>query len=190
MLLPISESKSTDTAAFTSAGSAYNLSRILESLKHSQLLQVGGILTSTEQTGQQWDFPNSWPPIVFMIQQGLHKASKQSFQTNISKTFAAEMARNISDLWLSTSYAGYANTGYMFEKYNGMVYGEGGDGGEYIPQVGFGWTNGVALALLNETYSILPPTQDAVPNDIKGLSSGSKECCAVLYQSLLRHVYG
>ena len=35
----------------------------------------------------------------------------------------------------------------MFEKYNAFQNGSGG-GGEYTPQVGFGWTNGVALVLL------------------------------------------
>jgi len=36
----------------------------------------------------------------------------------------------------------------MFEKYNAFQHGSGGGGGEYTPQVGFGWTNGVALVLL------------------------------------------
>jgi len=163
------------TAAFASSEAAYNLSGILESLQHSQLLQVGGILTSTEQTGQQWDFPNSWPPLVFMVQQGLQKASKQSFQTSLSRDLAAKIALNISSLWLSTNYAGYVKTGYMFEKYNGMVYGGGGGGGEYIPQVGFGWTNGVALALLNETYDVLPPIPSTPnsPSDVARLSTGA-----------------
>jgi len=158
---------------------AYNLSAILVSLQSSQLLQIGGLLTSTEQTGQQWDFPNSWPPLVFMIQQGLLKTSLQSLQdfpTQSSQNLAADMARNISDLWLATNYAGYSNTSYMFEKYDAMIYGGGGGGGEYTPQVGFGWTNGVALALLNQTYSAIPPppiAPNAAPNDDAGLSLGA-----------------
>ena len=36
----------------------------------------------------------------------------------------------------------------MFEKYSVLRAGVGGDGGEYAPQVGFGWSNGVALCLL------------------------------------------
>lgn len=31
--------------------------------------------------------------------------------------------------------------------------GVGGGGGEYVPQMGFGWTNGVALYLLKSTTS-------------------------------------
>lgn len=29
----------------------------------------------------------------------------------------------------------------------------GGGGGEYVPQIGFGWTNGVALVLLQQLYT-------------------------------------
>ena len=36
----------------------------------------------------------------------------------------------------------------MFEKYNVSSEGNTGRGGEYKPQVGFGWTNGVILDLL------------------------------------------
>ena len=36
----------------------------------------------------------------------------------------------------------------MHEKYNALVPGAVGGGGEYAPQVGFGWSNGVLLELL------------------------------------------
>ena len=38
---------------------------------------------------------------------------------------------------------------HRYEKYNATDPGHGGAGGEYVPQKGFGWTNGVALELLN-----------------------------------------
>jgi alpha,alpha-trehalase len=37
----------------------------------------------------------------------------------------------------------------MHEKYNAFVPGERGSGGEYLPETGFGWTNGVALDFLD-----------------------------------------
>lgn len=46
----------------------------------------------------------------------------------------------------------YSNTGYMYEKYNAYEVGVGGGGGEYKPQIGFGWSNGVALVLLRDAY--------------------------------------
>ena len=38
----------------------------------------------------------------------------------------------------------------MHEKYDAGNPGERGGGGEYTPQVGFGWTNGVVLWLLEQ----------------------------------------
>lgn len=36
----------------------------------------------------------------------------------------------------------------MYEKYDATKPGARGEGGEYTPQVGFGWTNGAVLHLL------------------------------------------
>jgi alpha,alpha-trehalase len=41
----------------------------------------------------------------------------------------------------------YARTGKLLEKYNVVTLMPGG-GGEYALQDGFGWTNGVTIALL------------------------------------------
>jgi hypothetical protein len=54
----------------------------------------------------------------------------------------------------------------MYEKYNAYEVGVGGGGGEYTPQIGFGWSNGVALVLLNSTASI-------VDDDATDTSNGS-----------------
>lgn len=40
----------------------------------------------------------------------------------------------------------------MYEKYDAFVVGKGGGGGEYVPQIGFGWSNGVALVLIDSTF--------------------------------------
>ncbi|KAJ1405834.1 hypothetical protein B484DRAFT_436853, partial [Ochromonadaceae sp. CCMP2298] len=58
---------------------------------------------------------------------------------------------DLSDLWLKQCYTAYNLTGYMYEKYNAYEVGVGGGGGEYVPQVGFGWSNAVALLLLKQT---------------------------------------
>lgn len=38
----------------------------------------------------------------------------------------------------------------MYEKYDALAFGHGGGGGEYVPQVGFGWSNAVALVLIDQ----------------------------------------
>lgn len=48
----------------------------------------------------------------------------------------------------------------MYEKYNAFEVGVGGGGGEYKPQIGFGWSNAVALILLNEKYPPIPTADD------------------------------
>jgi neutral trehalase len=40
---------------------------IVESFLNSGLLQVGGVLTTTFESGQQWDSPNAWPPLQVVI---------------------------------------------------------------------------------------------------------------------------
>jgi alpha,alpha-trehalase len=65
------------------------------------------------------------------------------------------IARRLATQWLQSNYLGWLNSGgYMFEKYSATLPGARGEGGEYNPQVGFGWTNGVVLHLLN-TYPYL-----------------------------------
>lgn len=56
---------------------------------------------------------------------------------------------DLTNAWLETCYMAYSNTGFMYEKYNALEKGVGGGGGEYEPQLGFGWSNGAVLMLLN-----------------------------------------
>ncbi len=61
----------------------------------------------------------------------------------------------------------YDATDFMYEKYNAFEVGVGGGGGEYVPQIGFGWSNAVALMLLNDLYPAVVPA----PTDDNGSSS-------------------
>ena len=57
-------------------------------------------------------------------------------------------ARDASQKWVNLNKAVYERTGRLMEKYNVMdIHLEAG-GGEYPSQDGFGWTNGVLLALM------------------------------------------
>ena len=61
---------------------------------------------------------------------------------------AAELATR----WLRSNMLGWNQSHAMHEKYDATRPGQRGGGGEYTPQVGFGWTNGVVLWLL-ERYA-------------------------------------
>ena len=59
------------------------------------------------------------------------------------------LAKELARRWLDSNLLGWARTGQMHEKYDATAPGERGGGGEYTPQIGFGWTNGVVLWLLS-----------------------------------------
>lgn len=99
----------------------------------------GGTPTSMNYTGEQWDFPNAWPPLQSFLILGLQ-------QTKVKE--AVDLAETLADRWLRSNYLGYDEYGKMFEKYNAIHPGEGGGGGEYNVQEGFGWTNGIVFELL------------------------------------------
>ena len=46
----------------------------------------------------------------------------------------------------------------MYEKYGAFTPGLYGGGGEYAPQAGFGWTNGVALELIEARHGSASPS--------------------------------
>lgn len=111
-------------------------------LKASGLLQVGGVQTTAVETVQQWDGINVWAPLVHMVVDGLE---------GVGSAEASDLARGLAKAWLESNYLGWAASGQMHEKYHGKIPGARGEGGEYLPQVGFGWTNGVVLHFL-KTY--------------------------------------
>eukprot|EP00041_Stephanoeca_diplocostata_P020089 m.442002 g.442002 ORF g.442002 m.442002 type:complete len:79 (+) comp21471_c0_seq8:348-584(+) len=53
--------------------------------------------------------------------------------------------------FVTSAYTGFAVSpeAFMFEKYSCLQAGGSGGGGEYVPQNGFGWTNGAALEFLS-----------------------------------------
>ncbi|XP_028415188.1 trehalase-like [Dendronephthya gigantea] len=113
---------------------------VFQSMKRAKVLDFpGGFPTSLNLSGQQWDYPNAWPPLQHMLIIGLANCSSMVLQNE---------AKKLAQSWVLGNWKGYERTKYMFEKYNVTSQGNTGRGGEYKPQVGFGWTNGVILDLL------------------------------------------
>ncbi|KAF2897943.1 hypothetical protein ILUMI_08231 [Ignelater luminosus] len=104
---------------------------------------VGGIPTSLEQTGEQWDFPDAWPPLQDIVVEGL---------ANSGNPEAKEIAKSLAKKWVNGNILGYIQTGDMYEKYDALNPGQRGGGGEYIVQTGFGWSNGVALKFIYDYF--------------------------------------
>jgi alpha,alpha-trehalase len=98
-------------------------------------LQPGGFVTTRVRSGQQWDAPNGWPPLEWMAMEGARRYGR------------ADLADTARARWLALNRKTWAATGRMVEKYDVMDITRPAGGGEYPTQDGFGWTNGVALAL-------------------------------------------
>jgi len=101
------------------------------------LVSAAGLLTTTVSSGEQWDAPNCWPPLQAIAVDGLKR---------LGDAEADALAANIAEAYVSTAHAAFETSGAMHEKY--AADGGGGGGGEYASQVGFGWSNGVALEFL------------------------------------------
>ena len=100
-----------------------------------KFLHKGGLPTTLIQSGQQWDFPNGWAPLQWIAVKGLHHYGHQ------------ELALEIAQRWCHLNEKVFQNTGKMMEKYNVVDLTLEAGGGEYDVQEGFGWTNGVYLAM-------------------------------------------
>lgn len=128
--------------------------RLLAYLTSSGALHFpGGVPASLQQTGEQWDFPNAWPPLQSVLIGALRASGNKS---------AHEEAARLAGVWVRANYAGYRRWRKMFEKYSATEPGHQGGGGEYDVQDGFAWTNGVALHLL-ELYGDSMTLHDDIP---------------------------
>lgn len=100
-----------------------------------KFLKEGGLVSTLHSTGQQWDHPNGWAPLQWVAVQGLMNYGHNP------------LAKTIAERWLDLNESVFDRTGKMMEKYNVCDLSLEAGGGEYPLQDGFGWTNGVAVAL-------------------------------------------
>ena len=101
-----------------------------------KLLHEGGLVCTLHDTGQQWDWPNGWAPLQWAAIKGL-RAYGHDF-----------LADEIKQRWMATVQKTYDQHHKLVEKYNVVNTKTAASGGEYVLQDGFGWTNGIHLALL------------------------------------------
>jgi len=156
---------------------------VVSALLQSGLVMPGGVATTLNNNTQQWDFPNAWAPLQWMLIEGLRSANYRTDSTTADFTLynssalapgepapahacdivkpetwykddlwcfpsGAEISDAMGMRWLLANFVAYNRTGFMLEKYYAPEVGGLGAGGEYELQKGFGWTNGVALELL------------------------------------------
>lgn len=93
----------------------------------------GGIPASDKYSGEQWDFPNVWAPYL---------ESLENYLFNIGEPI---LSKHIANTFFNNALLAFKEKGVFYEKYTAENPGTTGEGGEYIPQEGFGWTNGTLL---------------------------------------------
>jgi alpha,alpha-trehalase len=120
---------------FVALASPAQAAAVAGSASH-QLLKPGGIVTTTLETGQQWDAPNGWAPLQWVAIAGLRRYQQDA------------LAETIACRWMSIVNDVYRGSGKLVEKYDVIHIGRSGGGGEYPLQDGFGWTNGVMRKLM------------------------------------------
>lgn len=102
--------------------------------------QPGGLVMSPYETGGQWDFPYAWAPTQLLAIEGMRR---YGFNTD---------ADRVSLKFLSMVMENFQRDGTIREKYDAVKRSSETQvtAGYHMNIVGFGWTNGVFLALLHD----------------------------------------
>ena len=102
--------------------------------------QPGGLATSPNDTGMQWDYPYGWAPLQSLAVEGLRRYGYTADADRISYEFLSSVAEN------------FRREGTIREKYDVVTRSSEAhvSAGYQANVVGFGWTNGVFLELLRE----------------------------------------
>lgn len=158
------------TGAFNQANKQELSTRIMNYINKTRIDQFpGGVPNTLTQSGEQWDYPNVWPPMQYVCVEGLRALGTPE---------ACKMSFDWASRWTRSNFIAYKQTRAMFEKvlltifnhrkiysitrkinffysisfiqYSAEELGGYGGGGEYEIQLGFGWSNGVILQFLAE----------------------------------------
>jgi len=126
----------------------------------------GAIAATNLQTGQQWDEPNVWPPLQYILMQGLlntplEVSEDDDEQSTEDYIWTQDLSLRIAQRYLDSLYCTWRVTGgatdevpqlpdsqgngTIFEKYSDESTNAAGGGGEYTVVEGFGWSNGVLI---------------------------------------------
>jgi alpha,alpha-trehalase len=118
---------------FSQIASKAQANHIALKLENAFLME-GGLVTTLNESAQQWDSPNGWAPLQWFAVVGL-----MHYGFN-------PLSVKIMDRWMATVEQQFMSDNNMMEKYNVRDSQYVAKGGEYEIQHGFGWTNGVSLA--------------------------------------------
>ncbi|KAI1350152.1 Six-hairpin glycosidase-like protein [Xylaria sp. FL0043] len=124
----------------------------------------GGIAATNLMTGQQWDQPNVWPPLMYVLMKGLLNTQPTFGKEDPYYIETQDLALSLAQRYLDSTFCTWRSTGgstdelprlggiddpqaqgIIFEKYSDESINAAGSGGEYEVVEGFGWSNGVLI---------------------------------------------
>ncbi|KAI4870413.1 glycoside hydrolase family 37 protein [Hypoxylon rubiginosum] len=123
----------------------------------------GAIAATNFLTGQQWDQPNVWSPLMYVLMKGLLQTPATFGEEDPYYIETQDLSLKLAQRYLDSTFCtwratggstdetpqlegfGPQDTGIMFEKYADNSTNVAGGGGEYEVVEGFGWTNGVLI---------------------------------------------
>jgi alpha,alpha-trehalase len=117
----------------------------------AELDQKSGAISATNlMTGQQWDEPNVWPPLMYIIIKGLLNTPVDAgYGSDEDYVWTQDLALRLAQRYLDSAFCTWRVTGgatpdfprlygvqegsngIMFEKYNDTTINAAGGGGEY-----------------------------------------------------------
>lgn len=122
---------------WTGLASKYQAKKLLANLKLFE--KPGGIVTSLQETGVQWDYPYGWAPIQLVTIEGLYTYGYKEAAERLSTKFLKMVLRNFKiDHTIREKYNVITESHQTNIKF-----------GYKTNVIGFGWTNAVFLVLLN-----------------------------------------
>ncbi|KAF2453737.1 Six-hairpin glycosidase-like protein [Lineolata rhizophorae] len=131
----------------------------------AKLAEKDGAIAATNLfTGQQWDEPNVWPPLMYILIAGLIRTPPTFGENDEDFIWIQDLALRLAQRYVDSAFCTWRATGgatgdlpriqgveeedangVMFEKYADNATNVAGGGGEYEVVEGFGWTNGVLI---------------------------------------------
>ncbi len=127
--------------------------------------KAGAIAATNFLSGEQWDEPNVWPPLQYILIAGLLNAVPTFGEQDEDYLWTQEVALTLAQRYIDSTFCTWRATGgaipeqgiakieglpasaegTIFEKYADNATNVAGGGGEYEVVEGFGWSNGVII---------------------------------------------
>ncbi|KAI0543143.1 Six-hairpin glycosidase-like protein [Xylaria digitata] len=147
----------------------------------------GGIAATNLKTGQQWDQPSVWPPLMYAIMKGLLNTPPTFGEDDPDYIETQNLSLSLAQRYLDSTFCTWRSTGgsttelprlggiedpkaqgIIFEKYSDESINVAGGGGEYEVVEGFGWSNGVLIWAVDTFGNKLkrPDCGDLEPNPV------------------------